>query len=749
MTISSIQKKKFLDTIYKNYFSSGIEITEEKVKEIFSKYFSNYLAGFPINLNPELFRSTAFSNVDVINQKNAQVLLNIETLYDAIFESSEELFDVTNALNNRIDQLRKRRSDLEAKVDDLIFANQNSDGVFAAITESFSTGKNMDYNFSTAFLDTNAKKVTLPKLNSAVFDLTSSNSIVSPNPTYTLSFNRANIETGKTLDDSSFFASVFDGLSNTEWSKSFNFQSVGVVSLTLNIPITTNVQLSKIEGRLNSVSPTDIYVKVNYINDEYKSEVKSKKSSLDYDNFSFDFTPGLISSIDLILVKVDPDYINQSRNDKYEYRFGIRDINISGQYYDRYATYVSNSYGLNTNDNKNLVIDSVSIEVEEGNPSTGLISYYIAPETGNETDLNDYNWTPVSKPFDVSASFSSSINLNGSTVNTKKIVDTVTDSNKQILKIAKKQRSSLANINEENPTSSIYSGNSIYRIATLPASEEANNPYILEGVNSISGKYVSYVSPIFNEPNSLKSWTDLINGVDQSRQVYDLPSYTLSNDSVFFNGPNMSQISIFLPFNLYCANDIIVKHRLVKNDQVSQLWDVCVYINDTKYAIPSGTSSESIEWRFQKGLNKIKIAIDCSSSTANAKAPSAKGSLTLMESHSILEYGIVYDQYYSYVDPMELKYSRSEFDNIFTIDTVFGNKEILSKKDIKSNSRIFYFSNNPNAVKKIRFRADFHRGNNPLSSPSLNSYRIKFKNSQSFSELSQSLIKNNTNTSDI
>jgi hypothetical protein len=749
MTISSIQKKKFLDTIYKNYFSSGVEITEEKVKEIFSQYFSNYLAGFPISLNPELFRSTTFSNVDLINQRNAQVLLNIENLYDAIFETSEELFDVTNALNNRIDQLRKRRAVLEDKVDDLIFANQNSDGVFAAITESFSNGDKMDYNLSTAFLDVNGKKVTLPKLNSAVFDLTSTNSIVSGDPKYTLSFNRSNIETAKSLDGASFFASVFDGLNNTEWSKSFNFQSIGVVSLSLNIPITRNVQISKIEGRLNTVSPVDIYAKVNYSNDEYKSEVKSKKSSFDYDNFSFDFTPGLVSSIDLIIVKVDPDYVNQARTDKYEYRFGIRDISISGQYYDKYGTYISNSYGLNTNDNSNLVIDSISIETEEGNPNSGLISYYVAAENGSELTINDYSWIPISKPFDTASSFSSTVNLNGSTVNTRKIVETITDPSKEILKIAKKQRSSLTNINEENPTSSIYSGMTTYRIAALESFENAHSPYILEGVNTISGKYVNYTTSLFNEADTLKTWTQLINGADQSRQVYDLPSFTLSNDPVFFNGPSMSRISILLPFNIYCPNDIIVKRKFAKNDQTSQLWDVCVYVNDSRYSIPSGVSSEVIEWRFKKGLNKIKVAIDCPSSTANAQGPSAKGSITLMESHSILEYGIVYEQYHSYVDPMELKYSRSEFDNIFTIDTVFGNKEIISKKDIKANSRIFYFSNNPNPVKKIRFRADFHRGNNPLSSPSLNSYRIKFKNSQSFSDLSQSLIKNNTTTSDI
>jgi len=736
MTISSIQKKKFLDTVYKNFFAAGYKTTEKDLLDLFSKYFSNYEPGKPIPLKPELFRSTAYSNVELINERTAHCLLNIENLYDSIFENSEQMFDVINALNNRIDNLKKKRAELESKIDDHIYSNQNSDGFYASITDNFSNGKNIDYNLSSIYLDTIHKKVTLPKLNSAVFDMLSTNIVTSNSPRYTLSYNRQIVDSNKPFNDSSFFGSVFDGFSNTEWYQVFDFNEIGVVTLSINIPIANMTSISKIEGRLNTVSPTDIYVKINYSNGT-QPEVKSKKSTFDYDTFSFDFTSGIVSSIDLILLKIDPDYVDAVSAKKYKYRFGIRDINISGQYYDKFGSLITEPISLATLDNKNLVIDAVTLTTEETNATNGSITYFIAEDKGDEISILDYNWIPIAKPFDINSSFSSTVNLKGSNVNTLRILDSITDERKDVIKIPLSLSTQTSNINEENPTQSIYSGIPVYRIAKIPQFDSPYSPYILEGVNYVTGSYVTYSSNIYNEAAGLSTWNSILNGLDR-RQVYTLPPFEISSNSSFFQGPNLSNVSIILDFKLYCANDIVASHRFVKDDQTSQAWDVGVYINDTAHSIPSGKDYDTIEWRLQKGINTIKVTIDVTGS--------ANGSISLMDSYSILNYGVVYNKYYSYVDPLELRFNRSSADNVFTIDNVFGNKEILSKKNIKSNSRIFYFTNSPTAVGKIRLRADFSRGANPLETPVLNSYKIKFKNSHTFAETTGTLLQNNASS---
>ncbi len=294
-----------------------------------------------------------------------------------------------------------------------------------------------------------------------------------------------------------------------------------------------------------------------------------------------------------------------------------------------------------------------------------------------------------------------------------------------------------SNINEENPTQSIYSGIPIYRIARIPQFDSPYSPYILEGVNYVTGSYVTYSGNIYNEVNGLTTWNSILNGLDR-RRSYTLPPFEISSNSSFFQGPNLSNVSIILDFKLYCANDIVASHRFVKEDQTSQAWNVGIYINDTAHSIPSGKDYDTIEWRLQKGINRIKVTIDATGS--------ANGSISLMDTYSILNYGVVYSQYYTYVDPLELRFNRSSTDNVFTIDNVFGNKEILSKKNIKSNSRIFYFTNSPTAIGKIRLRADFSRGANPLETPVLNSYKIKFKNSQTFAETTSTLLQNNASS---
>ena len=303
MTISNIQKEKFLSTLYKSLYAGGNKPNEQEILEFFSRYFSKYQPGEPLDINAQLFRQMAFGQVEVFNQKMLHTLFNIEVLYDSIFENSDDLMTVATALNKRLNNLKSKRMILENKVDDLIFANQNSEGYYAAYSDNFVSTNGSDLNYTSAFVDTVNGKVSLPTLKSSVFDLLSTSSIVASAPTYSLSFNKTQIDLNKKFSDDSFFGSVFDGLENTEWQNIFYFDTIGLVSFSINLPIARNVILSKIEGRLNTISPTDIYVKVNYTDANKVSEVLNKKSTKDYDRFSFSFDPGNVGSIDIFFVK--------------------------------------------------------------------------------------------------------------------------------------------------------------------------------------------------------------------------------------------------------------------------------------------------------------------------------------------------------------------------------------------------------------------------------------------------------------
>ncbi len=741
MTISSIQKEKFLSTLYKNLYAAGNKPDEQEILEFFSKYFSRYEPGQPLEVNSQLFRQLAFGQTEIFNQQMLHVLFNTEVLYDSIFENSNDLMTVATALNKRLNNLKIKRIALENKVDDLIFSNQNSDGFFAAYSDTFASASGSDLSYTSAFVDTVNGKVCLPTLSSSVFDLLSTKSISSSAPTYSLSFNKSQIEVNKQFSGESFFGSVFDGLDNTEWQNIFYFDTIGLVSFSINLPITKNVILSKVEGRINTISPTDIYVKINYSDSNKVAEILNKKSTKDYDRFSFDFEPGSVGSIDIFFVKTEPDFIDSSKLNRYGYRYGIRDIAISGQYHDKAASFVSNPISLNSNDNSNLVIDAVSLEVDEQSQD-GSIVYFVAEDNESAQSISDFAWIPISPEQNLQNSFSQTVNFLGSTLKSKKILTTENPSPSEIKKIPLVSKENSKNLNQQNPIVNLYSNQTIYRIAQIDQLDDPVSSYLLDGINLVSGSYINYQNQIYNELDSLSTWNNILSGKSSVRKVYSIPQYELSNNSIFFSGPNIGSISVLLQLKIFCTNDITVRHLFVKNDSTSKDWDVSINLNGRPTVIPAGDSSRLVEWNFKTGINVIKIAIDIKGS--------ANGSINLMDSRSLLDYGLVYTQYYGYVDPTEFKINRSIYDKVFTIENFFGNKEIFCRDNVGTNARIFYYTNNPDPVKSIRLRADLARGRNPLTSPVLNYFKLKFKNSQNYSDISfEELSSNNSITSEL
>ena len=88
---------------------------------------------------------------------------------------------------------------------------------------------------------------------------------------------------------------------------------------------------------------------------------------------------------------------------------------------------------------------------------------------------------------------------------------------------------------------------------------------------------------------------------------------------------------------------------------------------------------------------------------------------------------MLFRSYFNYLDPFEFQNKVNEDSYYFTMDTIFGRKEILASKQLSGKSNFIYTSNNPLAVNAVRFRADLNRYEDPLVSPIVESVRIKFK----------------------
>ena len=716
MSISEIQKKKFLENIYRLMYSTGVSANdkvisqpdENEIKKEFDEYFSANRIGSPLSIDVNVLRNTAKTDPDLMNIFMARSLLNLEFLYDSLDDNTKKLMNVVTLLNKKIKNLKDKRASLEKKIDNLLFSNSNTDGYFYSFSDSFANLDNIDLSFTNAFVDTENRKVTLPKLKSSALDLNSPGKISTTNITYSIYFNGATIVESKQLPD---YNNILDGLTNTKCMVEYSSGQIGSCAMVINIPLSTPFIVSKVDGKLSTSSAVTVIAEIIDALTIGGSQFRRKQSNSDYDRFSFDFSPQSSGAIKITLIKNEADYISDESN-KYTYNFTIRDLIVSGQYYDASAVVVSSPLSIPSGD-ANKVIDAVSIEAVNGNPSVGDVTFFVAEDVPGAISLSDFNWIPISSSATNDPSYDQVVSFDKSVKSFFNIKSNPSDNEIQLYPL-----STNSNLSLINPSTSIYNGVSSYRIGSIPSNVEIYNPFILDAINNFSFKYVSYSSGLYLDKNR---WSEILNKRDPNVNIFEPGNIEITNSPSIPIALNLNSISGFLQTSLLVDQETIVNNVVSKSGNAID-WNVAIFLNGTLVAdIQSGLPSKEISWNFIPGINDIVVTFDSEGNSS--------GSISLMSGVSLSSYGTAFLNYYSYVDPFDFRVNRNSEDKVFTIDNYLGNREIISRKYIQNNSRIVYRSNDTRKVEAIRFRANITRFSNPFGTPTLNSYRVKFKNS--------------------
>jgi len=474
MDIASIQKRKFLNNIYKLLYSNGVQPKENDILKLFNNYFSVNKLGKPIDINYSLLQNTDLTNVDILNELMANSLLNLEVLYDCVSENNNGLFKVITALNAKVENLKSKRKFLEGKIDDLLFSNSNSDGFFYSYLENFSNTQKIDLNLTNSYVDTLNGVVKIPKITSSIANALSVDSIIPATATYSLYANGNPVQNGININNIDV---LFDGLNDTYWSHDFHTDTLSVVSLELQMPLNTFLNISKIEGSLLTSSPCAIEVSMVPADISKPVEIRSKNSKNDYNNFSFLFPSGNYASVKFIIYKTEPDSIVSNTNNCYLYSFGIRDLIIGADYHDIRSTLVSTPISIPVKDNSSLSISSVAIDVQDQILSGTSATYYVAADNPNAKSINDFNWQIISSWSSVNNSSKKIINLSENNFQTKYISNLIGDL--QFIPLNPNDK----NINELNPAQMPYSDNIVYRICKVDQNQSYIDPYILSNLN--------------------------------------------------------------------------------------------------------------------------------------------------------------------------------------------------------------------------------------------------------------------------
>ena len=735
MSIENIQKKRLIDILFKIYHAIGDKPSYNDIDVLFGQYFSVNKPGNPVivpygDLN-------AFSKIDynTLNKIMATLMFNIDVIYDSYSEDVEALYAIISAYKFRLENLRNTRAEVETKVDDYLFSLNNTDGFYYSVTNAFNNLESTDIDNTTAVVDTETRKVTLPKITSGLFDYVGNILSRATAVEVAVFFDGERVDLRQGVD----FSNVFNGLNNSNWNYVGQDQTVGYKSSTIgnctlriSVPIDSigNVGVSNIEGRLISRKQVDTSVIVNDKENADNSLFFSKKGSLDYDVFSFNFEPKVTSKIDIFFSKIEPDQVltDNSQNKLYVYDFTIDELVISAPYYDSSATYISKPVQVVDGKNKNMMVDAVMLEAQEQIPAGCSVRYYIAQDNASESDVNQLNWTEIAPSSRSSSNSENIIRFNGATMKAMEIVDKI---NNSIIPTSTNFIRIPRTADYSNPIQNYYYqsdysnyGFNLYRLAKFPSGIEPISPYILENVKSKQIK----VQHVTGTTLSFSAWQEITSGYRKDVVVTTSESDIGSTD-VFFTGNSIPAGSVYLSTNVYAQTDATYTNRFLKTSE-AQYWNVDIYLNGRLLTtVESGAMFASITWNFRRGQNSIDIVIN--NSTTGTSASSFQGSISLMEGMSLSqEVGLMpFQNYLFQVKIEDLRTMHSNQDNVFSVITWENNKEIVYRreKEISSGSIVYYLQNLDNGVLGLRVRIDLSRGQTAYSSPAINSYKLKLR----------------------
>jgi hypothetical protein len=735
MTIENIQKKRFLDTIYKIYYSLGSEPSINEISTIYGRYFSRFKPGQPIPAPYQDLSASAVIDHEKLNRILAHTTFNIDVLYDSFYEEIEELYATISAFKFRMDNLRSRRAELEKTVDDHLFAINNTNGYYYSHTNAFNNTNLTDLQNTSAVVDTAARKLTLPKITSGLFNYVGNVLNKTSNATIELFLDGKEVKSQTGVD----FSNVFNGLNNSEWTFTHESPTIGVYTLKITVPISssgaTSAGISLVEGKVNSQKPVEISTLVVDSFDRSKSLFFSKDSSRDYDNFSFSFATKPASAVEIYLTKVEPDYTS-SLNDsvRYVYDFRIEELIITAPYYDASAMFVSQRIAMPTLQNPNLAIDEIVFDTVDQVPAGSAINYYIAADDGTPKLASDFSWIAISPASMKNASNKSVVKFGGVKRNEAKLIDIVGSSlESSAYEMIKIPRTTEYN----NPISGYFYSNdptsinfNLYRLAKFQKNISPYDVYMLENVdsNQISASIVSGTSM------DRTTWQEVLSG-KRKDIVPTKVSYSVGDSEVFYQAQNVAYGSIYLTTNIYLDESYTITKNFLKSLS-AQFWDIKIYLNGVELtgsgSLAPGILTSSLTWNFKTGQNSIVIIINKSTNDTSGIETTFNGSISLMEGISLADIpnSEIYKNYLSYVKIEDLRNKYSNIDNVFSIINWENNTEIVYRRteEIKTGSKVYYLVNDSAKPNGVRVRADLIRGNDSYTAPVVLSYTLKFKN---------------------
>lgn len=714
MSIRRVQTERVMQDVVHHLYSQGVQPTLADVLRRIAQYFSKHPAGTPLQVPTREFIEGDTSDVETYNRALRHMAVNLDVLYEAALDQVQDVLLLTDAMQSHLDRLNAYRRRIETTIDDHLLSLYNTDGYYFSISDTFSDATMTDLALTSAQIDTRMGLVLLPTISTGTKRL----------PNELIGSVNVNVNTGTYRELAPFSGALEDSLTNIVWA--FEVETTTPSEVICDVDITIGntqepVVLSRIDLTPYGNVPVQVWIdSMDIISDNPNTTViESGLERVDFgggiqtsiNKMTFGNDAHRVTGVRISFRKTQPDYTDTSSGTvRYRYIFGAKDITFLHQAYDLEATFVSNPLYLPEDIVGDVVIDAVSLVVDEEIPADGTMNYYVATTSAVETDLDEINWKPI-VPISSGAVGDKIVRFNGATSKQVNIRETPTGSDLQL--IPRRTTGPAATL---NPSPHIIPAANTYRIAKFTDPYLANSLSLLEGVNTVRIYSRAYS---VDAMDGLEWWSNRLTSSTVNYSRIDV-------GNEFFYGGILGESGRSVYVETYLDSPQVRQTFLAdiqKSDPNSRLWDMKVFLNGRELGtLPAGVEKASIPWAFKQGVNHVALIINIPPPQVGFPNPYI-GAVTLMSGTDLWRYGQVRLDSWGFIDLFTMQYSEDGRNPTYTIH----NDEIITRKKPTTNFQLSYASPTGNAPAAVRFRADLSRShNNPAVSPKLRSYRLRY-----------------------
>lgn len=740
--INEIQIEQVLQSVSKKLYQTGVNPTLNQVLQKVSNFFAEFPPGLPLPLPTDTLNAQEQSDTTELNLMLSRLVFNIQTLYDICQAHTDEVLMQNTLLRTNIAALTNRVQKLQTTISDTLLSLYNTAGYYYSLTDNFSDLTLTDLSMTTAFVDTVNNQVTIPTVSGASQVLPAS---LVNNPTILVTANGAvvNYQTISPFD----FAT--NGTSNTVWEIQVPLSSPQDVTVTVTIPLgsfAAPVEISRVDFDPYAMTPFQLYVLAGTpgVNSDPTSATAAYTTqfqtfgntiSTSLNRMSFTGDVNNIIGFQFVMNKSQYDFTTvNATNKEYVYIFGAKDIIFTEQVYDNGATFVSLPLALSADSGSDLVIDAVSLEVNDTVPPNANINFYVAQDVSDATpSIGDFNWQPIVPIGTAGQTSQNVVHFNGALQFQQMITDTPQGANDIQLLPLNTNSTVLADL---NPSPTIIPGVDTYLLANFSQTFLANSIALEEGINSTRIYWTPYEAAAVAD---LTYWSGVINNGTPEIPTIDYGRIDTGNG--FFYGGDIGHngVSAYVETYLYLTDSIQpILDTISKNDTYSQTWSIRIYLNGSELTYLPGRNTDTAlagetpldnlltTWNFQQGINHIAVLINIpnvNQTTSGVTVPYI-GTMDLLANNELYNFGEVKLADWSYVSFFDLEYNQPGTPKSFAV----YNNQIISKSQPTTNYRLTYSQSTGAGPSAIRFRADLNRNiTSPTDTPLLNSYSMKFQ----------------------